>query len=279
LKRKIIEIDEDKCNGCGQCIPNCPEGAMKIIDGKARLISDLFCDGLGACVGHCPMGAIRTVEREAEPYDERKVMENIIKAGPNTVKAHLKHLKEHGEFGNLKEAISVLQAKGQPTPDMHDEVGGSPCGGCPGSKTMDFSGSEGAPEPGDTSSQLRQWPVQLHLISPLALYYRGKDVVIAADCTAYALGDFHDRLLKGKSLAIACPKLDSEQETYVEKIKSMIDDAKVNTITVAIMQVPCCGGLLHLTKTAASQAKRKIPIKAIVVGIQGDILSEEWVTD
>ncbi len=153
--------------------------------------------------------------------------------------------------------------------------------GCPGSRMMEFGKGEDAKEKaeGDVSSQLRQWPVQLHLVSPMAPYYQGKDLLLAADCTAYALGDLHGRLLKGKSLAIACPKLDSEQEVYVEKIRAMIDEAKVNTITVAIMQVPCCGGLLELTKTAASQAKRKIPIKTVVVGIQGDILSEEWVTD
>ena len=130
MKRKIIQIDEAKCNGCGKCIPNCPEGALQLIDGKARLVSDLFCDGLGACIGECPLGAIQVVEREAEPYDERKVMENIIRQGPNTIKAHLKHLKEHGEFKLLETAVSCLREQNLPVPDLR-EAGKLPCG-CPG---------------------------------------------------------------------------------------------------------------------------------------------------
>jgi ferredoxin len=279
-KRKIIEINEDTCNGCGQCIPNCPEGALQVIDGKARLVSDLFCDGLGACIGHCPTGAMNVVEREAKPYDEKKVMENIIKAGPNTVKAHLKHLKEHGEMGYLRQAVEVLQTTGMPVPDLREEGHGCPSGGggCPGSRMIDLSSSEAQAQGGDTSSQLRQWPVQLHLVSPQAPYYRGRDVVLAADCTAYALGGFHGEILKGKGIAIACPKLDSEQETYVEKIRSMIDDAKINTLTVVMMEVPCCGGLLHLAKQAAGAAKRKVPIKSMIISIRGEIISEEWAT-
>ena len=127
MKRKIIQIDETKCNGCGLCIPNCPEGALQLIDGKARLVSDLFCDGLGACIGECPQGAIQVVEREAAPYDERQVMENIIRQGPNTIKAHLKHLKEHGEFKLLETAVACLREQNLPVPDLH-ESGKLPCG-------------------------------------------------------------------------------------------------------------------------------------------------------
>jgi ferredoxin len=275
-KRKIIEIEEDKCNGCGLCIPNCPEGALQVIDGKARLVSDLFCDGLGACIGHCPTGAMKVEEREARPYEERKVMSNIIKAGPNTIKAHLKHLKEHGEMGYLREAVDVLRENGIQIPDLGGEEARCPPSGCPGSRMMDLSANGDSPKSGDTTSQLRQWPIQLHLISPQAPYYRGRDVVLAADCTAYALGGFHGDILQGKSIAIACPKLDSNQETYVEKVRSMIDDAKVNTLTVVMMEVPCCGGLLHLVKQAASVAKRKVPIKSVIVSIKGDLLQEEW---
>jgi Fe-S-cluster-containing hydrogenase component 2 len=229
--REIIRVDEEKCNGCGLCIPNCPEGALQVIDGKVRLISDLFCDGLGACIGHCPEGAITIEEREAEPYDEAKTKENMS------------------------------------------------IGGCPGSRMIDFSGDQAQATEVSRSrpSQLRQWPVQLHLVPPLAPYFQGKDVVLAADCVAYALGDFHDEHLKGKSLAIACPKLDENQGVYIEKITAMIDQAKINTLTVMIMQVPCCGGLLQLAQEAAAKAKRKIPIKLIVVGLQGEILKEEWV--
>jgi len=290
VKRNIINIDEDKCNGCGLCIPNCPEGAIQLIDEKARLISDLFCDGLGACLGHCPEGAICLEEREAEPYDEGKVMENIVKHGENTIKAHLEHLKDHGEDGYFQEALNYLKEKGIENPlekendkgekNMHASHPNS-MQGCPGAKAMDFSDEkdkqlEQSPE-GHSPSHLKQWPVQLHLISPSAPYFHKKDILIAADCTAFSLGDFHKDFLKGRSLAIGCPKLDSEQEVYVDKIKSMIDDAEVNTITVMIMEVPCCAGLLNTVKEASEKAERKVPIKAVTVGIKGDIIGEEWV--
>ncbi len=152
--------------------------------------------------------------------------------------------------------------------------------GCPGSQMMDFSsrrGVEAEEVAGKIESELRQWPVQLHLVSPQAPYFKGADVLLTADCVAYALGDYHRQYLKGKSLAIACPKLDDEQEIYIDKIRSWIDEARINTLTVMIMQVPCCGGLLSLAQEAAKTAQRKVPIKYLVVGIQGDILQEEWV--
>ncbi|HOK40747.1 MAG TPA: 4Fe-4S binding protein [bacterium] len=282
-KRKIIKIDENLCNGCGLCIPNCPEGALQIIDGKVRLISDLFCDGLGACIGHCPVGAITIEEREAEKYDERKVMENIVKQGENVIKAHLEHLLEHNEHKLFKEAIEFLKEKGIKLPIEKKEVKEMRhnhfMSGCPGAQAMDFRSEQTSNETEQirVKSQLRQWPVQLHLISPMAPYFQNADVLLVADCVAYALGDFHNSYLKGKSLAIACPKLDDGQEEYIEKITSLIDDAKINTLTVLIMQVPCCSGLLHLAQEAASKAKRKIPIKKIIVSLQGEILSEEWV--
>lgn len=150
--------------------------------------------------------------------------------------------------------------------------------GCPGSREADFRTKE-VEEDAPTAkvqSQLRQWPVQLHLVSPVAPYYQGADVLLTADCVAYALGNYHSDYLKGKSLAIACPKLDSGQEVYYEKIKSLIEDAKINTLTIMIMQVPCCSGLLKLAEKAAHDAGRKVPIKYTVVGIQGEILQEEW---
>jgi NAD-dependent dihydropyrimidine dehydrogenase PreA subunit len=200
MKRSIITIDEAKCTGCGLCIPGCAEGAIQIIDGKARLVSDVMCDGLGACLGACPEDAITIGEREAEPYDERAVMARIAKQGPNTAQA-------------------------------------------------------GAPQP----SELTHWPVQMHLIAPGAPHFHGSDLVLAADCVAYALGDFHRSYLKGKTLAIACPKLDEGQEIYLDKLKALIDDAKINTLTVMIMQVPCCSGLLAMAKVVAASAKRKVP--------------------
>jgi len=281
-KRKIITIDEEKCNGCGLCIPNCPEGALQIIDCKARLISDLFCDGLGACLGTCPQGAISVEEREAESYDERKVMENVFRQGKNVILAHLGHLKEHGEMKYLNEAIDFLKEKKFEIPEefLVTEYMKTPHEGCPGMKTMEFRDEEEKEEApsGKQPSALRQWPIQLHLVSPTAFYYQGRDVVLAADCVAYALGDFHAGYLKGKSLAIACPKLDTNMDVYVEKIKALVDEAKINTLTVMIMQVPCCRGLLALASQALKSAQRKIPLKLVVVGIQGEILSEEWVS-
>jgi hypothetical protein len=151
-------------------------------------------------------------------------------------------------------------------------------GGCPGARMMDFSATAETEEglEGSRPSQLRQWPVQLHLVGPQAPYFQEADVLLAADCTAYAVGDFHKDFLAGKSLAIACPKLDEGQDIYVQKLAALIDEAKINTLTVATMEVPCCGGLLHLAKRAAEQAQRKIPIKSIVISLRGDILAEEW---
>lgn len=280
MKRNIITIDQQKCNGCGLCIPNCPEGAIQIIDNKARLVSDLMCDGLGACLGHCPQGAIKVIEREAEPYDERKVMANIVKQGTNTIKAHLEHLKNHGEMELFDEAINYLSENKISIP--HQTVNAPSnihAGGCPGSKTMSFMKStQGQPE-SPKSSELTHWPIQLHLISPNAPHFRGSDMVMAADCTAFSFGDFHNKLIKGKTLAIACPKLDDGHDIYLEKLIALIDDAKINTLTVVIMQVPCCGGLLHLAQKAAASASRKIPVKCMVISLQGEIIKDEWVNN
>ncbi|NTU68072.1 MAG: 4Fe-4S binding protein [Chlorobiaceae bacterium] len=288
MKRQIITIEERLCTGCCQCIPACPEGALQVIDGKARLISDLFCDGLGACVGKCPTGAMRVEEREAEPYDERRVMhESISKAGPNVIAAHLRHLMEHGEAGYLQTALDYLQEQGIPNP-LEAEASGKPAahghhgGGCPGSRMMDLRGT-GNEAPAVTAAttptspgELRQWPIQLHLVTPVASCYQGSDLLLAADCVPFAMGDFHSRLLRGRSLAIACPKLDVEMERYVEKLIVMIDEAKVDTITVAIMEVPCCGGLMGLVSRALERAHRKVPVRQVVIGIGGQVLSEEW---
>lgn len=282
--RDVIHIDEDLCNGCGDCVPACPEGAIQIIDGKARLVSDLFCDGLGACLGECPVDAITVEKRPAEPFDERATMANVVKHGMNTVRAHLKHLKEHGEEGYLKEALDYLKEKGIENPLKEEEKKARPAhkgmsGGCPGARVMDFGEEKESEESSgaDSPSRLRQWPVQLHLVPPTAPYFKGADVVLSADCVAYALGNFHSGYLKGKSLAIACPKLDENQDIYEQKLTSMVDDAKINTLTVMIMEVPCCRGLVALAQRALEKAKRKIPLKSVVVGINGSIKNEQWV--
>ena len=280
MKRKIIKIDEEKCNGCGLCIPECPEGAIQIIDGKARLVSDLFCDGLGACLGHCPEGAIEVEEREAEPYDEYKVMENVVKHGENTIRAHLKHLKDHGEKEYLQQAMDFLKVRtidvSIEEPAAHEHFQG---GGCPGSQSMNFDKNDGNGQSsleGSRPSQLTHWPIQMHLLSPQAQHYQGADLVLAADCVAFSMGDFHKDYLQGKTLAIACPKLDTGQEVYQAKLKALIEDAKINTLTVIIMQVPCCRGLLMMVQDVLEESSRKVPLKCVVVGIQGEILMEEW---
>lgn len=294
--REIIKIDEDLCNGCGVCVPNCHEGALQIIDGKARLISELMCDGLGACLGHCPEGALEIERREADDYDETVVIQQMIPKGANTVIAHLKHLKDHNETAFLKEAVgylranedsilldvpAILSAVHNSKPEEPSHSGG--CGGgCPGSAPVSFEkpsfvmASQATQVPA-AQSQLQQWPVQLHLINPAASYFNGADLLIAADCAAFAHGDFHNTFIRGKKLVIACPKLDQGKEIYVEKFIRLIDESKINTITLVIMEVPCCGGLTHLVQMATERARRKVPVKEVVVGLRGDVLSEEWI--
>lgn len=299
MKRQIIKIDEDLCNGCGLCVSGCHEGALQMVDGKARLISELYCDGLGACIGDCPVGAIEIEEREAEPYDEILVMDRMIDKGENVIKAHLKHLKDFGELGYMNEGIarlkeknvkidfSFLEDKKTETKKEDKNIKIEPLimskphahqgGGCPGSAARMLNQDLDAPQTASVNSQLRQWPVQLHLVNPGMQMFEGKDLLLAADCVPFAMGDFHSSLLSGKMLAIACPKLDSGKDVYVEKLKILIDERKINTLSVAIMEVPCCSGLLQIAQLATSQAKRKIPIKLINISIEGKIIQENWI--
>jgi ferredoxin len=302
MLRKIIQIDEEKCNGCGLCIPNCPEGALQIIDGKARLVSDLFCDGLGACIGHCPEGAIEIVEREAEPYDETKVMDIIVPQGRNTILAHLDHLRSHNETGYLNEAIAYIKSRNidmrpaspenlppakQSDPvfpgrtEARQRLKPTATPGCPGCQSVDFgNGNRNAPASSNSghiaakTSELKQWPVQMHLINPMASYFHDSELLLAADCVAFAMGNFHDRLLKERSLAIACPKLDSNMESYIEKLTALITRARIRSITVAMMEVPCCGGLLRIVLKAMENSERIIPVRKIIVNLRGEIIQE-----
>ena len=272
MLRKIIQIEEEKCDGCGACVPECHEGALQIIDGKARLISDLFCDGLGACLGHCPTGALTIVEREAEPYDERKVMDYIVKGGPNVIKAHLKHLRDHKEFEYLTQALDYLNDNGIAIPVLEELSEEKPIAcGCSGSQEQTFENADSAEE-GQRQSHLTQWPIQMHLVSPTAAYYRNSDLLLAADCCAFSYGDFHKDFMKGKSVAIACPKLDSNKQVYLDKLITMVNDANIKSITVVIMQVPCCSGLAQMAKQAVENANREIPITVVVIGVRGEIL-------
>jgi NAD-dependent dihydropyrimidine dehydrogenase PreA subunit len=303
MKRDILKINEVLCNGCGQCVPNCHEGALQVIDGKVRLVSELMCDGLGACIGYCPENAITIETREAQPYEEVRVMEQMKDKGKNTIIAHLKHLKDHGETGYLQQGVTYLKEHraelnfdlekvisevhnhgkiikpNPPTQEQHIQHSHEG-GGCPGSRAMVIENPEkknDSSQLSDQFSELRQWPVQMHLVNPSASYFQGSDLLMAADCVAFSMGNFHSKYLKGKSLAIACPKLDHGSEIYINKLTAMIDVAKVNTITVMMMEVPCCGGLLQMVKTALSNASRNVPVKKMIVGINGEVLQEEWV--
>jgi len=272
-KRKIIRIDDAKCNGCGLCIPNCPEGALQIIDGKARLVSDLFCDGLGACLGACPQGAISVEERQAEAYDERKVMENIIPQGPNVIKAHLKHLKDHNQETYLKEAVTYLEEKGiRVFTDPHPQAKGF--AGCPGSRAMEFSGKDVArPAAGSsvaqTASRLSNWPVQLMLVPVQAPFFENSDLLIAADCVPFSYADFHEDLLRGRVLLVGCPKLD-DVSVYREKLTQIIENNTIRSITYAHMEVPCCFGMLPVIKEAIEASKKQVVFREAVIGIKGE---------
>ena len=235
VKRKIIRIDENRCDGCGQCVPACAEGALQIIEGKARVVSDSFCDGLGACLGHCPQDAISIEERASVPFDEK------------AVQAHL----------------------AQPAAAPH--------GGCPSARLMTLApqaktaanptGASSAP-----ASTLSHWPVQLHLLSANAPFLRDADLLLCAPCVPVALPEFQARLLAGRAVALACPKLDN-QTGYVEKLTEMMRPGGIRSLTVARMSVPCCGGLLHLAQTARDLAGSGVPVRDLVVGHEG-VLSE-----
>ncbi len=284
MKRTIININEEKCNGCGQCITGCHEGALQLIDGKAKLVSELFCDGLGACIGECPEGAITLEEREAEAYNEYMVMERICKDGEKVIEAHLRHLYEHDEKEYIRQAVEYLDLNGieidlQSIFSENNKTE-SRCS-CPGSAEENFKSGPVAinlnNQTEDDYSELSHWPVQLHLINPISASFKGTDVVLASDCSAFSMGNFHSKLLKGKSLAIACPKLDSNKQVYVDKLISMIDEAKINTLTVVIMEVPCCGGLVQIANLAREHSKRNVPVKVIMISTRGKILKEEWI--
>jgi len=276
-KRQIIKVDEKKCTGCAECIPNCPEGALQVIDGKARLVSDLFCDGLGACVGHCPEGAMTVEERTAEPYDEAKVMANIVKAGPNTIAAHLRHLKDHSACDYYNEAVAYLQQHNIPLPTAgpldHSATGPQAplaCG-CPGSAVRTLTPSSTRPlDPSIPSrpSALRNWPIQITLVPPSAPYLKGTDLLISADCVGSSHPNFHDELVQGKVLLIGCPKLD-DADAYQEKLTRMFTESTPKSVTCAHMTVPCCSGLVQLTKQAIADSGKTIPFAEVTIDVNG----------
>ena len=237
--RKIVKIDEDLCDGCGECVPSCAEGALKIVDGKARLVKDIYCDGLGACLGQCPQDAITIEEREAPAFDEA------------ATEMHLEKLKqvEHKQ------------------PDL-------PCG-CPGSAMKSFKPVQGispfvAPAPGATqqNSSLSHWPVQLMLVPPAAPFLLEADLLICADCVPFAVPDFHSKYLEGRSVLVGCPKLDNN-DFYKEKLADIFATARPTSINVLRMEVPCCGGIAQAVLEARDKATPHLPVVVHTVGIRG----------
>ena len=237
MKRRIIEIDENKCNGCGACAEACHEGAIAMVDGKARLMRDDYCDGLGDCLPACPTGAISFVEREAAAYDEQAVMEN-------------KQRKMR------KEGMTL------------------PCG-CPGSQSRQIQHAEGGSTEMpriEQMSRLSQWPVQIKLVPVNAPYFDGARLLIAADCTAYAYAAFHERFIKGHITLVGCPKLDGVD--YSEKLTEIIRENNIKSVTVVRMEVPCCGGLELAAKKALQQSGKFIPWQVVTVTVDGRLVEE-----
>jgi Fe-S-cluster-containing hydrogenase component 2 len=254
-KRKIIEIDRDKCNGCGLCTEACAEGALVLDEeNKAVLVKEIYCDGMGACLDVCPTGALKIIERESEAYDSDAAYQHVLNVRGKEAAANV-----HG----------IQKDKARSSPET------LACG-CPGSLAQEIKKSS-RPERGKTvsgASELSQWPIQLHLVSPHAPYFNNSDLLIAADCTAFALGSFHQDLLKGKKLIIACPKLD-DTSRYVEKMVEILENNHVQSLTVATMVVPCCSGLVHMVERAVEISGADVQIKKFIIGINGEKLTEK----
>lgn len=231
--RNIVKIDEAKCNGCGLCVSACAEGAIKLINGKAKLVSETYCDGLGACLGHCPQDAISVEQRDCAEFDEKAVE---------------KHLESQKNVCHTSPA-----AKGFV---------------CPGTMAKQFNKKDSAS--GDVSSQLSHWPIQLHLVSPNAPFFKNADLLIAADCAAFAMGDFHSKFLKGRSVVIACPKLD-DTSPYADKLADIIKGSNLNSLTVVHMEVPCCFGLTRLVQEAIAVSGKDVKFEDITISLDGKI--------
>ncbi|MDH3998577.1 MAG: 4Fe-4S binding protein [Desulfuromonadales bacterium] len=258
MKRQIVKIDEDKCNGCGLCVPACAEGAIQIIDGKATLLAENLCDGLGACLGDCPEDAITIEERDADEFDEVAVND---------------HLKEIGRDPLPQQHAAAAHAGGgYPSAQVQNFAGGhAGGGGCPSARVMTPAPEEQGDDAavGSRPSRLAQWPIQLHLVPPTAPFFQNADVVLAADCAPFAYADFQEDLLKGKALAIACPKLD-DSSPYVDKLAAMITQSHIKSLTVVHMEVPCCNGLIFMAKEAIAKSGIDIPLETIRISIRGE---------
>lgn len=257
--REMVNIDEEKCDGCGLCAPSCAEGAIQIIDGKARLVADNLCDGLGACLGDCPQGAITIEKRDADEFDEDAVAVRLKEIGRDP----LPH--SHAP-------AAPAQGGGCPSAQVKSFAAPSHGGGCPSARLMDFDAqpAEETSEAGQRPSELRQWPVQMHLVPPSAPFLQDAEVLLAADCVPFAYADFHKDMLKDKALLIGCPKLDDGQ-AYLQKLTEMLQHGTIRKLSVAVMEVPCCSGLVAISRQAIAASGKDIPFEIITVGIKGDI--------
>ncbi len=279
MKRQIITIDEEKCDGCGACVTGCKEGALQIIDGKARLLSETYCDGLGACLGECPRGAISIEEREADPYSEAAVMEKLIRQPREIIAAHLDHLAGHGEKEYHAEALRFLEENDiqysaeevSPNHGVHEKM---QCG-CPGSAAREIRRSGGAPGPsGRAESMLGQWPVQLHLVSPAAPYFKNAELVVMSTCAPLASANVHADYLAGRAVVVACPKLDVT-DPYINKLAEIFRINNTNRAIIVRMEVPCCGGLTRIAAVAAGQSGREgLTVEEHVLSVQGELINK-----
>lgn len=278
--RKIIKIEEDKCNGCGLCVPNCAEGAIQIINGKAVLVKDSYCDGLGACLGHCPQDALHIIEREADEFDEEEAMEFVSLLNGSQVAGKSHHQGHHGHdckghHHGEKDHENGHKGHGH----GHHHRGG----GCPGSRMRvidhedENTGKAVSISGGDVEikikPQLKQWPVQLSLVPSGAPFFKNADLLITADCVPFALANYHLELLKGKAVVIGCPKLD-DIESYVEKLSDIFSENDLKSITVAHMEVPCCSGIVKAAEVALQNSGKRIPMKYVRITIDGQ--AQEW---
>lgn len=268
MKRKIVLIDADKCNGCGLCVPNCAEGAIQVIDGKARLVAENLCDGLGACLGECPEGAITIEEREAEGFDEKVVEQHLKAIGRAPAPAHGEHHGGHGHHHGDKHQHGENRLQ----PAGHGHHGG----GCPSARLISHERAPAAAQgpAGEVGSELGHWPVKLQLVPPTAPFFKGKNLLIAADCAPVAFGEFHRRFLKDSAVVIQCPKF-GEQGFVVDKLAAIFKEGGITGITVVRMEVPCCGGLSWgVQKALQLSGRTDLPLREVVLGVRGDIVSE-----
>lgn len=260
--RKIVSIDESKCNGCGLCIPNCAEGALAIIDGKARLMKEIYCDGLGACLGHCPQDAITIIEREADDFNEEAV-EKMLKAQGKTIN------NSHNATSSGCPGSAVRQF-GHAEPHSHE-------GGCPGSRMRMIQRKEVVEDDNvKLTSKLRQWPVQLQLVPASAPYLKNADLLVTADCVPFAYANYHNDFLKDKAVVVGCPKLDDSMY-YAKKLQDIISLNDLESITVLRMEVPCCSGIAQATKIGRDNSGINIPIKVVTISIEGEVLRKDYI--